>query len=263
WRFTNACLKALAAAHDAAIPTEILVVDDASTDATEQLLAACEGIRVVKLQKNVGFVGASNAGAGAARGRYIHFLNNDTIVTDGYSRALLDTFDSDSQVGAAVSQLLYPGGRLCEAGAIIWDDGHGWNYGRGDSPHDWRYRTVRAVDYGSAASLVVRKDAFDDVGGFDASFAPAYYEDADLCFKLRQAGWPVVYQPHSVVYHREGSTYGSNVRKDANILQNAHRLAFTEKWREELSRHFSPNRRNVDVAARRLAGAPTMLIADE
>jgi GT2 family glycosyltransferase/glycosyltransferase involved in cell wall biosynthesis len=263
WRYTNACLRTLASARDPAVATEVIVVDDGSTDRSQELLALCTGIRLVHLESNRGFVAACNTGARAARGTYLYFLNNDAFVTKGWIRPLLDAFLTDPNVGAAVSQLRYPDDTISEAGGVIWSDGRGSNYGRGGSPRDWRYCSPRDVDYGSAASLMVRRADFLDAGGFSGEFAPAYYEDADLCFALRSRGYRVVYRPDSVVYHTEGVSYGSNARDDALALQERNRRVFAGKWSDELRAHLAPDSANVETAARRLAGKTTVVVADE
>ncbi|HZZ00681.1 MAG TPA: glycosyltransferase, partial [Candidatus Baltobacteraceae bacterium] len=263
WQYTSAALRALAAACDPAIAMEIIVVDDASTDETPELLAACEGVRTIRLERNGGFGAACNAGAAAARGTYLHFLNNDAFVTPGWLAPLVETFERDASIAAVVSQLRYADGTLAEAGGVMWRDGRGSNYGRGDSPDDWRYASARDVDYGSAASLMVRANAFAGAGGFAPEFAPAYYEDADLCFALRERGGRVVYQPRSVVYHAEGVSYGSNVRSDARALQERNRHTFAAKWAQRLSAHFEPDPSAIDRAARRLGGSQTMLVVDD
>lgn len=262
WRYTNSCLKALAAADDPSIATEIVVVDDASTDRTAELLAACRGVRVVRLERNGGFGPACNAGAASARGTYLHFLNNDALVTDGWETPLVERFAQDARVAAAVSQLRDPAGRISEAGGIIWSDGQGWNYGRGDSARDWRYRSPREVDYGSAASLMVDAGAFRRAGGFDPAFQPAYYEDVDLCFRLRAAGGRIVYEPRSIVSHAEGATYGSNARVTAREAQERSREIFALRWADTLREHRAPDVRNVEAASRRLTRA-TILVVDE
>ncbi|HTX58254.1 MAG TPA: glycosyltransferase family 2 protein, partial [Verrucomicrobiae bacterium] len=209
WPLTNACLTALREAWDDEIDAEVIVVDDGSRDETAALLAGCPNVRAIALPENRGFVEAVNAGAEAARGRLLFFLNNDAFVTPGCIRALIETLEPE-YVGAAAAQLCYPGGTISEAGGIVWRDARGVNYGRGDDPRDWRYRYAREVDYGSAAALMVRADAFRDTGGFSREFAPAYYEDTDLCFALRDAGLRVVYQPRALVYHLGGASYGSD-----------------------------------------------------
>ena len=94
------------------------------------------------------------------------------------------------------SKLLYPSGLLQEAGGI-WRDGSGWNWGRDEDPSLPRFNYVRNVDYCSAAALMVDREAWKSVGGFDEQFAPCYYEDTDLCFALRKKGWRTLYQPAS------------------------------------------------------------------
>ncbi|HEY5425074.1 MAG TPA: glycosyltransferase [Candidatus Tumulicola sp.] len=263
WRYTNGCLRALVACADPAIPTEIVVVDDASDDRTRELLDHCAGIRVVRLDRNAGFAAACNAGARIARGPYLHFLNNDAFVSPGWLRPLLDAAGADDRVGAVVSQLRYPDDTLAEAGGVIWRDGRGSNYGRGQAARDWRYRSVRDVDYGSAASLLVRAGAFAQAGGFAPEFAPAYYEDADLCFALRARGYRISYQPRSIVYHAEGISYGSNSRDDARAQQARNRAVFAAKWEVELREHYEPVPTNVEAAARRLSGAPSIVVIDQ
>lgn len=165
-----------------------------------------------------------------AFGDYLVFLNNDTEVRKGWLKALLDTFENNDDCGAVGCKLVYPDGKLQEAGGIIFSDGSGWNYGRGMDPNDPKFNFVREVDYCSGAALMVRKDLWDQIGGFDDRFAPAYYEDTDLCFEIRRRGYKVYYQPKSVVVHHEGVTAGTDITSGFKRYQLINREKFYEKW---------------------------------
>ena len=233
WDFTFRCLQSIAA--DAIqVPFEIVVVDDASLDQTRTELANVHGIRVVPLDENIGFLAACNAGIKEAQGRFVMLLNNDTEVTSGWLDALVGTA-SDEKVGAVGARLIYPDGSLQEAGGIIFADGNGWNFGRNANADDPRYNFRRSVDYCSGAALLVRKDVLGELGGFDTRFAPAYYEDTDLCFAVRARGLDVVYQPAATVIHHEGVSHGTDEKSGVKAYQEINRLKFVEKWRDQLA----------------------------
>ena len=189
---------------------EVIVVDNGSDDHTQYMLAGVDGLRVIRNETNVGFVGACNQGAAAARGEFVLFLNNDTVVLRGWLEALLQTFEYGRFVGAVGAKLIYPNGRLQEAGGIIWSDGEGWNYGHNENPEAPEYGYVREVDYCSGACLLVRRSVFEVLGGFDPRYAPAYYEDTDLAFRLREHGYRVLFQPAARVVHFGGATAGTD-----------------------------------------------------
>jgi GT2 family glycosyltransferase/glycosyltransferase involved in cell wall biosynthesis len=230
---TLACLQALSEWPPDA-PVEIIVVDDASTDDTPVVLPRIPGLRYQRRTVNGGFVAACNEGAAIARGDLLVFLNNDTVPQPGWLDALLATFSQDPGTGLAGSQLLYPDGRLQEAGAVVFQDGTAWNYGRFASPADPRYAYVREADYASAAAIAIPRALFDRVGGFDARYAPAYYEDTDLAFKVRAAGRRVVYQPASRVVHDEGTTAGTDTGVGAKAFQVRNQVKFADRWRAAL-----------------------------
>ena len=167
-------------------------------------LAAVPGIRLIVNPSNLGYLRSCNTAARVAKGEFLLLLNNDTQVLPDWLDPLLLPFRSRSDVGAVGSKLLYPDGRLQEAGCIVWDDGSGWNFGRLDSPDRPAYNYLREVDYCSAASLLVPRALFNEMGGFDERYAPAYCEDSDLAFRLRERGYKVLYQPRSRIVHHEG-----------------------------------------------------------
>jgi GT2 family glycosyltransferase len=261
--FTFQCLRSLLAEIDFR-ETEVIVVDNASTDETPRLLSHFSRLlRVVTNDQNLGFVEACNRGAAAARGRYLVFLNNDTEVRPGWLSHLVETAERDREVGAVGSLFLYPDGRVQEAGAIVWRDGEAFHHGWGRSAEDRRLAFAREVDYCSGASLLVRREIFEQLGGFDMRYAPAYYEDADLCFGVRSLGFKVVFQPLSRVVHHEGATAGRDVRAGFKNFQLTNRAKFYEKWREVLEReHYANDPANAARAADRRRGPSVLVVND-
>lgn len=236
---TLACLRALAA-HPPRAPVEVIVVDDASQDDTPSVLPRVEGLRYHRRAANGGFIAACNDGAALARGEFLVFLNNDTVPQPGWLDALLATFDAEPAAGLVGAQLLYPDGRLQEAGGVVFRDGSAWNYGRFGAPADPRYGYVRDADYASGAAIAIPRALFDAVGGFDARYSPAYYEDTDLAFAVRAAGRRVLYQPASRVVHDEGATSGTDTGSGPKAAQVRNRARFAERRAAELAASPEP-----------------------
>lgn len=237
--YTLACLRSIAR-HGANAAFELIVVDDASPDDTAATLARVGGVRLLRNEANLGFIRSCNAGAAAARGSHLLFLNNDTQVTAGWLDRLLDCFAEEAGCGVVGSRLAYPDGRLQEAGGIVFADASGWNYGRFESPDDPRFLYRRDVDYVSGASFMIEAALFHQLGGFDRRYAPAYYEDTDLAFATRAAGRRVIYQPESLVIHFEGISSGTDLASGTKRYQVINREKFAAKWAQALALQPAP-----------------------
>lgn len=241
---------------------EVIVVDDCSPDDTQKRLDEIKNVVVIVNQTNLGFVRSCNAGAVTARGEFLVFLNNDTEVLDGWLDALIDTFTTHPSAGLVGSKLIYPDGRLQEAGGILWTDASGWNYGRGRDPSRPEYNYVREVDYCSGASIMIRCDLLKSLGGFDEHFAPAYYEDTDLAFRICARGMKVLYEPRSVVVHHEGISHGTDVTKGVKAHQVINQARFMERWGATLVRENYANGEHVLRARDRGRTRKVILIID-
>lgn len=216
---------------------EVIVVDNASTDGTPELLASLEGdVTILRNETNLGFGEACNQGAAVARGEYVLFLNNDTVLLPGWLPPLVAALNEDPRLAAVQPRLIYPDGRLNDAGGLMFANGEAWVYGkRATDPQAPQYSTRRVPDYASGACLLVRRTAFEQVNGFDSRYAPAYYEDTDLSFALRAAGWTVLYEPASTVVHVEGGTAGTDVTQGLKAYQVRNKERFAQKWAGELA----------------------------
>jgi len=226
-------------------PFEVIVVDDQSTDKTVDIIRYCKNVRVVRNETNKGFLRSSNAGADKARGDYLLFLNNDTEVTDSWLDALMDVFARFTNVGIVGSKLIYPTGTLQDAGGLIWGNGKPWNYGHQQNAADPKFNYVRQVDYLSGAALIISRTVWNLVESFSDEFAPAYYEDVDLAFKVREAGYKTYYCPLSTVIHFEGMSNGKEVTGGIKKHQLVNAPRFRSKWRHYY-RHNGIEAQNAD-----------------
>jgi GT2 family glycosyltransferase/SAM-dependent methyltransferase/glycosyltransferase involved in cell wall biosynthesis len=258
---TRACLRSIRE-HTTRIRYEVILVDDEADDETRRLLAdEVRGAKTLRNEKNLGYLRSMNRGASVARGKWLVLFNNDTEVTRGWLEAMLDCANSAPDVGVVTPKFIYPDGSLNEAGGIIWRDGTGVNYGRGDQPDLFQYEYRRETDYGSAAALMVSTELWKNIGGFDERYLPMYYEDADLCFDARERGLRVLYEPGAVIVHHEGATAGNDTETGHKRFQEQNRPKFVAKWRHRLEaeqRNDAPA--NVRAAADRHHGKHVLVV---
>ncbi|MBM7609065.1 GT2 family glycosyltransferase/ubiquinone/menaquinone biosynthesis C-methylase UbiE/predicted nuclease with TOPRIM domain [Lysinibacillus composti] len=261
WHYTYSCLKSILA-NTQNVSYEIIIADDMSSDETVNISEYVENIKVVRDGENRGFLLNCNNAAQYADGQYVLFLNNDTQVQEGWLDSLVQLIESDHQIGMVGSKLVYPDGRMQEAGGIIWNDASGWNFGRLDDPNKPEYNYVKEVDYISGAAIMIKKDLWETIGGFDERYVPAYFEDSDLAFEVRKHGFKVMLQPKSVVVHFEGISHGTNVSEGVKRFQELNKSKFIEKWSNELKTNHYRNGEHVFKARDRSKFKKTILVID-
>jgi GT2 family glycosyltransferase/glycosyltransferase involved in cell wall biosynthesis len=259
---TYDCLRSIA--RSPSLRTfEIIIADDCSNDETLLAPLVLSGaVRIVRNPRNLGFIGTCNAGAAVARGKYLFFLNNDTLVQDGWLDELVETFEEVPNIGIAGSKLLFADGKLQEAGGIIWRLGDGWNWGRGRDPEDVGFMHLRDADWVSGAALMIEKTLFDQLNGFDTYYAPAYYEDTDLAFRVRAMGRRVVVQPASRIVHLEGVSNGTDTAGTGlKRFQVVNHAKFYRRWKDTLITHRL-NGEQPELEAERLVRKRAFFIDD-
>lgn len=261
---TLACLDSLWE-HTRGYRYEILLVDNGSNaDAFLELAPAAAGARVLRLGINRFFGEGNNLGFEATRGRYVVFLNNDVTVTPDWLAPLIGKLINDPGIGAIGPKMVYPDGMLQEAGAEIRLDGSSCQFGKGGDAMDPAYGSERDVMYVSAAALAMRRETFEQVLGFDLCYEPAYYEDSDLCMKIRQTGLRVVYCPESTIVHHESATsrtFSQKLMLSSVVPLNQER--FMARWKPVMTGEIGAVAGLIPPQAQpvaKQAGRPTILL---
>lgn len=240
------------------IPYEIIIADDMSNDETKIIEQYTKNIVILHNDKKYNFLLNCNKASKFAKGKYILFLNNDSKVYNGWLNSLVKLIESNDKIGMVGSKLIFPDGRLQEAGGIVFNDGKCSNFGRYDYSDKPEYNYVKEVDYISGASILIRKSIWEKIGGFDEKFIPKYYEDIDLAFQLRKNGYKVIYQPKSIVIHYERIT--KQLNSGINHFQEINKNKFIEKWTNELKYHETIN--NTFIGRDRSYNKKRILIID-
>ena len=234
-------------ANNADVAYEVIIVDNGSDEKTQRLLGQIQGAKVIRKNKNIGFPAACNEGAALAIGDYVCFLNNDALLDESCLSWALDGFTRDPTVGVVGGKLLSADGLLQEAGAILWCDGTTNGYGAGGDPSRLDYNFRRPVDYCSGAFMLTPRHLFRTLGGFDAVFAPGYYEDVDYCTRVWSQSRKVIYEPRAVVRHYVNASSINKAAALSLVIRN-HEI-FYKRWREYLTEKFEPKGENLRSAA--------------
>ena len=244
-------------------PAEVVVVDNDSSDGSVAALrGAHPEVTVVTAGDNLGYARAANLGIAATATPVVSVLNPDTVLRPGAAAAALGRFDREARVAAVGPTLLNPDGTVYPSArsvpSVADAVGHGllW-FVWPSNPFTRRYRQVdadagrpRDVDWVSGAAVWLRRSALDQVGGWDERYF-MYVEDVDLCWRLRRAGWRVVYEPGAVVEHLLGvSTAGAPYRMIAEHHRSLYRFA---------TRRFTGRRRILLPAAAGFLGARAVM----
>lgn len=260
FEFTYNCVNSIIK-NSGDITYEIIIANDCSTDLTVQIDDILPGVKCITNEQNLRFLRNCNNAAKYAEGKYILFLNNDTQVMENWLEPLVTLIESADDIGMVGSKLIYPDGSLQEAGGILWKDGSAWNFGNRQNPNQPEFNYVKQVDYISGAAIMIGRTLWEEIGGFDELFAPAYCEDSDLAFTVRKMGYRVMYQPKSVVVHFEGVSNGTDTSAGQKRYQIENSVKFREKWKEELDRH-PENAQNVFQARDYSFHKKTLLMVD-
>ncbi|MBU2877767.1 glycosyltransferase [Aliiglaciecola lipolytica] len=246
FELTYHCIASLILAYNKT-PFEVILADDCSTDETEEAEIYIENLIVSRNEKNLMFLRNCNKAAEICQGEYLLFLNNDTEVTSCWLDELIEVISSNDDCGIVGSKLLNEDGTLQEAGGIVWASCNPWNVGNGDNPNKPEYNYMRHADYLSGASLCIRRDIWDKVEGFSDYLAPAYFEDTDIAFKVREAGYSTLYVPSSEVFHFEGMTNGRDLNSGVKKNQVVNFNKFAKRWSSEVRYNGQASIENLQI----------------
>lgn len=253
------CLRSLAAFIGSEPDFEVILVDDCPSEPVIQEIPDSGGLVKVSNSENQGFLLTCNRGAGKSRGRFLCFLNSDTIVTQGWLSALVEAFEETPKAAVIGSMLLNPDGSIQDCGWSITKNGWGYPVGRGGDPRNGAYTYRRQVDCVTGACFLVAEKIFREMGGFDPLYAPAFYEEFDFAFRVRAQGLKVIYEPRSKVVHWGSASYGADMR---DRLSKRNHSKFVDRFADALLKHPSDTGDEFLLRKGREKG-PVILIADQ
>ena len=242
--FTMATLASLRANYPGAM--QVILVDAGSRDEVSGIERYVTGLDVIRFRYNVGFVEGCNAGLKRVRAEATLFLNNDVrLDPEAIQNAKTRLWGAET-TGAVGAKVIRTHGRLQEAGSIIWRDGWVSGYLRDADPNVPEANFVRVVDYCSAVFLLCKTSVLRRLNGFDPDYGPAYFEEADLCLRMRKLGFNTIYDPAVSLQHYE---FGTTDHVVSSRLMERNHPTFRRK-NAELLRRQSFNQPSLVTAAR-------------
>jgi GT2 family glycosyltransferase/glycosyltransferase involved in cell wall biosynthesis/SAM-dependent methyltransferase len=254
----KACLRSLSANRATEPSFEVIVLDDCPDVPVLWDIPSSGGLVKISNEKNLGFLLTCNRGAAAARGRVLCFLNSDTIVSPGWLRSLLEVLKEEPRAAMVGGMLLNTDGTIQDAGWTILDNGWGYSIGRGADPNNGSFTYRRSVDCVTGACFVMPREIWNELGGFDTIYAPAFYEEFDLAFRARAKCYQIIYEPRSRVLHLGSASYGAQRRDQLSSINQA---KFCERFAEVLRKH--PADTLDDFTLRHGSGeGPVLLVID-
>lgn len=224
YEYTRQCLKSILISEDLT-PYEVIIADDNSTDETKNIRRYVSNIKVSRNETNLGYIKNCNKASELASGKYIYFLNNDTVVQKNWLAELVRVFDLKKDAGVVGSKIYSKDYALQECGVLMFADEF---YNRfNDDPTDSRYMYLKQVDYVSGCSMLTPKKLFDEIGGFDILFSPAYCDDLDYCLEALKRGYKTYVQPKSQIVHFGSVSYNEK----SNDLMTRNNELLRTKWK--------------------------------
>ncbi len=224
----HSCLRSLEMHMPEGVSYEtIVVLNEVKESVAAELRENVTGVKYARSPINLGVAGAGNRGRSLACGEFLLLLHDDTEVLPGFLQPLLETAAANPQAGAVGSMVLFPDGKLQNVGSILWQNGVTARPWLGDVPDAADFSLPVAVDYCGTCSVLVRMSAWDEIGGLDEEYYPAYYVDVDLCTFLRNNRYTVLCEPRSQVHHHRGA---SSSLRFQEFLKVRNRKRFVQKW---------------------------------
>ena len=255
---TMQCLASLRATYPG--PIELILVDNASIDDTTTIHELVLGARIIRNEHNTGFLRACNTALEQTAAPTVLYLNNDTILGNDAIRLALRRLASDPTIGAVGAKVIRTHGLLQEAGCFLWRDGSADGWLRGGIPDAPEANFVRDVDFASGCFLLVDGTLLRKLGGFDDAFAPAYFEEVDLCLRIQAENRRVVYDPAVTITHYEYAS--SRSVRAASTLMLANRAKLRNRHAAALRTRVADRRRPAEAAASKTDGHRVLFLED-